>query len=436
MPKQAKKLSACHVHRLKKTGAHAVGGVAGLYLQVRGPRARSWILKAPIHGKRPNLGLGSFPEISLEKARLRATVMREQIREGKDPRDVQRAAMQEAKAQAMSLIKFKEAAEDCWMAKAAEFKNAKHKLQWISTLRKYANPHIGEMYVQSIERVHVLNALKPIWHTKTETAGRVRGRIEAVIDYVHALLGIKDRENPAEWEGLKPLLPSARKLTRRKRKHMAALPWKRMPEFMPLLVKQDGASARCEEFSILTAARNAEARGATWDEIDMEEEVWTVPPERMKGGLTHRVPLSPAAMRLLRALPRFEGTSFLFPSPMKRRKAATAESEQKGNQLSENTLGKAVNRVTAQMPGTPEATPHGFRSSFKDWARSQPGHEDEVSELAIAHVNSDETRVAYARDELMDKRRILMNDWARFCYAQIKDNVVPIRRQDDRAAAV
>jgi integrase len=421
MPKQAKKLSAFHVHRLKKT--HAVGGVAGLYLQVRGPSARSWILKAPIHGKRPNLGLGSFPEISLEKARMRATVMREQIREGKDPRDVQRQAADEARAAAMSLIKFKEAAEDCWKAKAAEFKNAKHKLQWISTLRQYANPHIGDMYVQSIERAHVLKALQPIWHTKTETAGRLRGRIEAVIEYVHAVLGIKNRENAAKWEGLKPLLPSPRKLTRRKRKHMAALQWKRMPEFIPLLIKQDGMAARCEEFAILTVARNTEARGASWDEIDMEEEVWRVSAPRMKESLPHRVPLSPAAMDLLRALPRFEGTSLLFPGLA-------------GKQLSENTLGKVVNRVTAQMPGSPEATPHGFRSAFKDWARSQPGHEDEVSELALAHVNSDETRAAYARDELMEKRRVLMNDWARFCYAPVTGNVVPFRKEDRAVAAL
>jgi integrase len=423
MPKKAKPLSAFHLRRIKKRGLYAVGGVDGLYLSVSSPTARSWVLRVKLHGKRVHPGLGSFPEVSLEKARARAAEMREMVREGKDPRDVQREARQTAKAEALKLMQFKDAAEDCWKAKSSEFKNAKHSAQWIGTLREYAYPHIGTLFVQHIERAHVLTVLKPIWNTKTETATRVRGRIEAVIDYVHAILAIENRPNPAKWsKEWKSLLPSPQKLKRRKKKHHPALPWPRMAEFMPLLQQEKGTAARCTEFAILTTARSEEVRAATWDEIDMDRKVWKVPADRMKGQLMHRVPLSPATIRLLESLPRFHGTSLLFPGP--RSKLA----------LSDNTLGTVVDRVTAQMPGNPKATPHGFRSAFKDWARSQPGHEDEVSELCLAHVNSDETRAAYARDELMAKRTIMLDDWARFCFMPIVDNVVPLRKPEHRVA--
>lgn len=421
MPKRATELSALDVRRISTPGMHPVGGVDGLHLDYRNSESRSWVLRVRIAGKRPDLGLGSYPEITLQKARDRAREARELVRRGIDPRLELIKQRQLAKAEALTMITFKEAAEDCWKVKAKEFKNKKHIAQWINTLKEYAFPFIGDLFIPNIERSHIKRVLDPIWELKTETATRVRGRIEAVIDYSFALLDIKGRENPAHWFKMKPLLPSPTKLKRRKRKHHPALPWHLMSAFLIELRKETGIASRCLEWLIQTVARSQEARGATWDEIDMENRLWTIPEHRMKvegsedEPRIHRVPLNDEAMRILKSLPRFEGTNLLFPGP------------RSNAMLSDNTLGKIVDRICAKLEGTPRATPHGFRSSFKDWHRSQPMFEDEVSELALAHVNSDQTRAAYARGGLLPKRTVLMQKWCKFCNTpRKKGNVVQL----------
>lgn len=250
-----------------------------------------------------------------------------------------------------------------------------------------------------------------IWSSKTETASRPRGRIETVLDWAKTS-GYRAGDNPAAWETLQHVLPRPSKV-RQGKKHHPALPWPRVPEFVPTLQARNGMGARALEFAILTAARSLEVRLATWDEIDFVNKVWTVPAEHMKAKLLHRVPLPEAAVQLLQTLPRMEGSPFVFPAPQ-------------GGALSDMSLNEVCREMhAASLKAGGEgwldpkqnriATPHGFRSAFKDWCRNKKKYADEVSELALAHVNSDETRTAYARDELLPLRVRLMRDWARYC---------------------
>lgn len=406
MPKKARELSPLQVRRLSKPGLHAVGGVSGLHLQVKESGARSWILRVKVGKRRPDIGLGGFPDVTLEQARDKAREIREQIRQGIDPIAARRAAQAALLAAQAKALTFDEAAKECHAAKASEFRNAKHKADWINSLHRYASPIIGKVPVADVELAHVVKVLSPIWTTKTETATRVRQRIESVLAWAK-VSGYRDGENPARWAGnLEHALPKPGKV--RKNEHHPALPWQDVPGFMAELRKRPGMSARALEFAILTAARSGEVRLATWDEIDLDAKLWTVPAERMKAGKQHRVPLSDAAVRLLKALPRMEGCPYVFPAP-------------RGGALSDMSLSAVTRRMSVQ------AVPHGFRSSFKDWARSTTAYADEVSELALAHVNSDATRAAYARDELLPKRTRLMRDWAKFCESEpAKANVVSI----------
>jgi len=248
--------------------------------------------------------------------------------------------------------------------------------------------------VNQIELAHVVKVVEPIWTTKTETASRLRGRIESVLEWAKASGYRNGGENPAKWETLKHVLPTPSKV--RKIKHYAALPWQEMGAFMADLRNREGMGARALEFAILTAARSGEVRGATWDEIDLRAKEWTVPAERMKAGKQHRVPLSEPAVKLLKALPRFEGSPYVFPAA-------------RGGMLSDMSISAVTRRMGLDV------VPHGFRSSFKVWCRTSTAYPDEVSELALAHVNSDATRSAYARDELVPQRQKLMTDWAKYC---------------------
>jgi integrase len=260
---------------------------------------------------------------------------------------------------------------------------------------------------------HVVVVLEPLWSEKTETASRVRGRIESVLAWA-TVAGYRRGDNPARWKGnLDQLLPKATKV--RKVEHHAALPWQEVPAFVADLRKREGAGARALEFAILTAGRSGEVRLATWEEIDLKAKLWTVPAERMKARKVHRVPLSDAAVALLKALPRSERSRYVFASAS-------------GTSLSDMTLSAVTKRMNVN------AVPHGFRSSFKDWARSCTTYADEVSELALAHVNSDATRAAYARGELLPKRMLLMRDWARFLAKPAKKaSVTRIRVKKARA---
>ncbi len=393
MPKLARELSATEVRRKTRPGVHAVGGVSGLLLNVAAGGSRSWILRTMVGGRRRDIGLGGFPDVTLKDARTRAREAKDQIRKGIDPvaeRKAARAALMTDRAKELT---FAEAARQCHAAKAAGFGNPKHRKDWISSLERYAFPDLGKLPIGDIELPHVLKVLEPMWTERTETATRVRQRIEAVITWA-TVSGYRTGENPARWAGnLKEVLPPPSKLARVN--HFAALPWQDVPAFLVDLKQREGMGARALEFIIYTAARSAEVRLATRDEIDLKARLWTIPAERMKAGKAHRVPLSPAAVALLKALPVFHDSPYLFTAP-------------RGGPLSD----MSINSVTRRMKVP--AVPHGFRSSFKDWSRTSTSYADEVSELALAHVNSDATRAAYARDELLPQRGRLMNEWARF----------------------
>src|SRR5690625_266109 len=310
MPRVVPELSAAEVRRIDGAGCHGVGGVPGLMLQVTRTGGRSWILRTMVGKKRREIGLGGFPAVSLADARQKAREMRELIQQGIDPVEQRKAARQALiDAQARS-ITFDDAAKQFLAGNRYEFRNPKHAAQWESTLRTYASPVIGDLAVDTIELPHILQILKPIWTTKTETASRLRGRIEAVLAWA-TVGGYRGGENPARWKGhLDAVLPKPSRVA--KVRHHRALPLDDVGEFMAALRKRKGIAARALEFLVLSAARSGEVRGATWDEIDIESRLWTVPGERMKAGREHRVPLSDAAVALLKALPRREDSSYVF----------------------------------------------------------------------------------------------------------------------------
>ena len=406
MPKKAKELSAAEVRRKTKQGLHAVGGVAGLLLQVTSTGARSWILRVMIGSNRRDMGLGGFPDVSLKQARDKARDARDLIEKGLDPVAERKAARNALIFSQAKDMRFDRAAKLCHAAKSTEFRSAKHSQDWINSLDRYAFPAIGSLLVADIELHNVMAVLEPIWHTKTETATRIRQRIESVLTW-STVSGHRKGDNPARWDGnLKEVLATPNKI--KKVKHHAALPWQKVPEFMTELRKHEGMGARALEFSILTAGRSGEVRFATWDEIDLDEKLWTIPADRMKAGKKHKVPLSSDAIKLLKALPKLDDSPQVFTAP-------------RGGILSDMSISAVMRRMKVG------AVPHGFRSSFKDWARSNTSYADEVSELALAHVNNDSTRAAYARDELLPKRIRLMRDWAKFCNTpKMKGDVVSI----------
>lgn len=405
MPKRAKELSAKAVQAKSRTaGMHTVGGVAGLILQVTETGASSWILRASVNGKRREIGLGSFADVPLATARDKARTMRATIADGIDPVEHRRAA----RAAVSAVLTFEEATKRLITAKQAEWKNAKHRAQWQATLDTYAKPTMGALPVASIELRHVVDVLTPIWNTKTETATRVRGRIESVLAWA-TVSGYRTGDNPARWKGnLDHVLPKPGKV--RKVKHHAALPVDAMPDFMKALRKRSGYSARGLEFAILTAARSNEVRGATWSEIDLEGLTWTIPGERMKAGKEHRVPLPPQAVSVLKALPRIVGVDLVFPG-------------WKGQPLSDASLAKPL-----KLMKTP-ATPHGFRSTFRDWASERSNYPRDVAEMALAHTIGDKVEAAYRRGDLFEKRTNMMADWAKFIETTpATGNVTSIRR--------
>lgn len=433
MGKRVAELTAFQVSRIRKPGEHRVGGVAGLFLDYRSKVSKSWILRAELNGKRPTLGLGSYPEVSLAKAREIAAQWKALMKQGIDPRDEKRKEKAKRLAESLARLKFSEAADACWKSKSREFKNAKHAKQWIDTLKEYANPVLGELYPEDIETVHVMKVLEPIWATRTDTATKVRGRIEAVISYSFALRQLQNRLNPARWkDNLDQLLPSPRKLIRQKKKHHPRVPWQRMPIFWEKLKAKQGMGARMLELAILTTSRDHEVRGAKWQEFDLDSRRWRVPAQRMKGNLDHDVPLSQAAVDMLKALPRMEGCDYVFWG-------RNGKKQNEVTMLSNGAMGKVIDdmhEADVKAGGIgfkdPEidriATPHGTaRSSFKDWSRNCASYADEVSELCLAHVNTDETRAAYARDQLMPLRMLLLEEYALFLVTPLLDaKVIPL----------
>jgi integrase len=400
MPKIAKELTALAVSKIKKDGRHAVGDVSGLSLKVAG-NSRSWVLNM-LMGTRidktgkevPNrlfLGLGSYPEVTLSEARDKARELRSEIKAGINPIEAKKERKAEVIRQQGRNTTFNECAQLVLNMKEKELKNIKHIAQWRSSLEQYAFPIIGHLSVNQINKTHILEVLQPIWLEKNETASRLRGRIETILDYAKAK-EFREGDNPAGWKGmLKPLLPEPSKI--QKRKHHAALPYVEISDFMKELSKRPGLSARALEFSILTVARSGEVRGATWDEIDFDNKIWIVPAERMKARKEHRVPLSTGAIKLLQELPRVAGGNLVFPG-------------QQGKQMSDMTLTAVLKRMDRG-----DLTQHGFRSTFRDWAGETTSFPREVIEHALAHKLKDQAEAAYQRGDLLQKRRLLMEDW-------------------------
>ena len=405
--KGSEKARRCHApNQLKalelKTladGWHADG--RNLYLLVRGG-CRSWVFRftAP-NGKRRNAGLGGWPGVSLATARQAAAKLREQVKNplGRtDPIADRQAQRVQARIATAKLTTFAEAAAEFIRAKSPEWTNAKHIQQWENTLSTYAFPIFGNLPVAEIDTALVMKCLSEIWAKKPETASRVRGRIESVLDWA-TTSGYRQGENPARWRGhLQNLLPAPQKV--QAVEHHAALPFAEVTRFMADLRGREGYGARALEFAILTACRSGEVRGATWAEFDLSSACWTIPASRMKADKEHRVPLSEAAMLLLKALPAGEGSALLFPSS-------------KGTQLSDMTLGATIKRMGFDV------TTHGFRSTFRDWAGETTSYPREVIEHALAHQLKDKAEAAYARGTLFDKRRALMQDWAIYCSSAV-----------------
>ena len=397
MARKAKELAPLSVGRLNQKGRHAVGGVAGLYLYVGESGSRSWVLRVMVGSKRRHIGLGGFPDVSLAQAKERARKARDEIAQGIDPIVRKREAASQLRAKQAIAITFQTAAEAYLTAHGDTWKSAKHLSQWTGSLKNYVYPVIGDLQVQDVGQEHILKILEPIWKNKTETASRLRGRLEAVLDWT-TVRKYRTGDNPARWKGhLDKLLAAPGKI--QKVEHFRALPIDTMPEFMRDLRQREGTAARALEFTILTAARSGEARGATWAEIDKSSKVWTIPAERMKAGKQHRVPLTDGALFLIESMPRIDGSEFIFSAP-------------RGGQLSDMALTQLLRRMGAN------AVPHGFRSTFRDWAGERTNHPREVAEQALAHVLENKVEAAYRRGDALEKRRTLMSDWELFLRKQ------------------
>jgi len=394
------KLTDAEVRKITKAGLHADG--AGLYLsvtptKVEGVMSRSWVVRytAP-DGRRRSMGLGGYPEVGLAAARRHAAAIRETARAGADPIDAKREARRAAAMKVMREVTFKQCAESFIETHRTSWRNEKHAAQWRSTLSTYVYPVFGELPIAQVDTGLVTKVLDPIWSTKNETASRIRGRIEIVLDWAKTR-GHRDGENPARWKGhLQHALPARKKVARIK--HHAALPFDEIGPFLRQLREMDGVAARALELAILTAARTGEVIGARWDEIDLNEKVWTVPAARMKGGREHRVPLSPAALTVLTDVKSSSPRKHVF-----------------GRDDHDEPLSNMALLMTLRRMKRSDLTAHGFRSTFRDWAAERTNYSREVAEAALAHAVGDKVEAAYRRGDLFGKRRRLMEAWASYC---------------------
>jgi len=410
MSRKAKELGALAVSKIKTAGMHFVGGVDGLAIQGLESGARTWILRVMVGGKRRDMGLGGYPDVTLAGARDAARIARDKIRNGIDPIEEGRAARSALAASRASAMTFEQCALAYIAVKEAEWANAKHGQQWRNTLDTYAYPVVGKLLVRDVVQTHVLRILEPLWTTKTETATRLRGRIESVLDWA-TVRGYREGDNPARWKGhLDKLLAMPSKI--KNIEHLAALPYVDIGAFWIDLQQQEGMGALALQFAILTAARSGEVRGASWNEIDLVEKTWKIPASRMKMKREHKVPLSDEAIKLLNGLVHIAGTDLLFPN-------------NKGTALSDMTLTAVIRR----MGRTGQVTPHGFRSTFRDWASERTNYPRDVCEMALAHAIGDKVEAAYRRGDLIEKRTRLMRDWAKFINIApaVGDNVIKFK---------
>jgi integrase len=396
MAREIEKLTALRAEREKRPGMYGDGG--GLYLRVTEDGAKNWVFRFMLNGRPRWMGMGPLHTVSLAEARKRAGEHRLRRHDGIDPIEARRAERLKAQLEAAKAITFKGCAESYIKAHRAGWRNGKHAAQWEATLATYAEPIIGKLSVQAIDTALVLKVLEPIWTKKPETAGRVRGRIEAVLDWAR-VRGYRTGENPARWKGhLDHLLPARGKV--RKVEHHAALPYPELPGFLVALREQEGIAARALEFTMLTSARTGEVIGAHWNEINFLDRTWTVPATRMKAGREHRVPLSARALAILEEMQahRHADDGFVFPGG------------KGGKPLSNMAFLMLLRRM-----GRNDLTAHGFRATFKTWASERTSFQNEIVEAAMAHVVGSKVEQAYRRGDMFEKRRRLMDAWAQFC---------------------
>jgi len=411
----AEKITPLFVRHIKRPGRYCDGG--NLYLQVRRSTSRkspdsvnkSWAFRYVRHEKQTWMGLGPYPDVSLAEARELATEARKQLLKGIDPLTDKRARQRESRVARSDMLSFSDCAERYISSQAPGWSNPKHIDQWRNTLKNVAGPVFGHLPVDEIDTALVMRCIEPLWTTKTETASRLRGRIESVLDWA-TVRGYRGGDNPARWRGhLDKLLPRPSLVARVK--HHPALPYTEVGAFMQQLREDAGVASRALEFTILTAARTNEVIQAEWSEIDLELRTWVIPAERMKSKREHRVPLSDAAVSLLKA---DDGRSqrCLFPG------------HKRGSHLSNNAMLKVLKRLNQDS-----ITVHGFRSTFRDWCAESTNYPADVAEMALAHTLRDKTEAAYRRGDLFEKRSRLMADWARYCSKPAKPaRVIAIRK--------
>jgi len=405
MAKRVNILSAMAVKAATTPGYYFDGN--GLYLQVANGGSKSWVLRYAVNKRQREMGLGSLVTFTLAEARDRATKYRQMIADGLDPIDERRNALLIKRMAEANVTTFAAAAEKYIAANKSSWRNDKHQDQWRNTLTTYAEPVIGDMSVALVTTAHIMRILEPIWTTKTETATRVRGRIEKVLDWCK-VQGYRTGDNPAAWRGhLSEALPKPSKVA--VGKHHAALPWAEIGAFMAELKAMPGIAARALELIILCGTRTSEALNSTWSEFDLDAGLWVIPRERMKSFREHRVPLSEPAIRILRALQHVG--EHVFPG------------SKENTPLSNMSCLAVLKRM-----GRPDLTVHGFRSTFRDWISEATAYPRDVAEMALAHTIEDKSEAAYRRGDLIEKRRALMSDWANYCAAvRVPAGVVTIR---------
>lgn len=410
MARTANKLTARQVETMTKPGKYADGN--GLYLQIAAGGSKSWLVRYMRDGKARAMGLGPVAVVPLSTAREKTLEAQRTIREGLDPIEARQAQKQERALAEAKAITFRKAAEQYIAAHRSGWKNAKHAAQWTSTLETYAYPVIGNLSIAAIDTGLVLKIVEPIWQTKTETATRVRSRIENILDWA-TVRGYRQGDNPARWRGhLEKSLPARSKV--RKVKHHAALPYQEIAAFMVDLRAREAVAARALEFAILTAARSGEVLNASWSEFDLDAGVWTIPADRMKAEVEHNVPLSDRAVQIIKQMGEdFGKTGFVFP----------------GQKPERPLSGMAFAMILRRMDRA-DITAHGFRSTFRDWVAEQTAYARDVAEMALAHTVANKTEAAYRRGNMFDKRKRLMTDWADYCaLPNAAATVTPIRSQ-------
>lgn len=400
-----------------------VGDVTGLFIEVSPTGSKKWILRKVVNGKRTDLGLGGYPSVSLSDARAKARELVLKIDTGFDPQQEKRDRQKEFEQHKLKSETFEHLAEQYHSNVIQhELRNRKAIAQWINTIRTYAYPVIGKRRIDDITERHIIKILKPIWFTKAETASRLRQRIVKVLNY-----GIRKQKlnirNVAEWASIDGELPKAKTVINKIKKHHASLPVDLLPEFITELRERTAISARLLEFIILNGCRFNEAAGAQWSELDLNERVLIIPAERMKANKQHTLPLSDASIALIHELPRDPANPYIFQPPQAQR-------------FSDMAITQLIRRINGDSNRWVDAdgrtiVTHGFRSTFKEWARSANRYnhiafDDEVSEIQLAHVNSDSTRAAYARGSLLDERREMMNEWADYCEGKTRAKVEKI----------